>query len=65
MKKQSPCKHCKMRTATCHSTCRDYKTWRADMDSDNAIIRKGKTQDAVWREYKTEIVSKTREGKRR
>ncbi len=65
MRKSSPCKDCKKRPAICHSTCKEYFEWKADMDSENAIIRKGKTKDAVWQEYKIKIVSETREGKRR
>ena len=32
---QSPCKDCTDRCIGCHSTCGDYKLYRADMDRKN------------------------------
>jgi hypothetical protein len=69
--RESPCRHCKppKRTATCHSTCPDYKEWRAELDEENEKIKKIKDEqrmldDFMFRNLERATLNKKRiEGK--
>lgn len=63
MRKPSPCKFCTTkRTVTCHSTCKEYIEWKADLDSDNLIERNEKSKEKVYQDYKIKAISKTKKG---
>lgn len=65
MRKPSPCKYCDKRTATCHSICKEYIEWKADLDNDNQIAHDEKSKEKVYQDYKIKVISKTKKGERR
>ena len=38
MKIEVPCRHCESRTSNCHSSCEQYKEYKAKMELRNAAI---------------------------
>ena len=53
-----PCdRKCPLRTSTCHSTCPDFKDWRAVIDADNAL-RKAywESQQDVTEEHREAVI---------
>lgn len=38
----SPCYQCEKRKDLCHSSCPEYKSYRAELDAYNEIVRKEK-----------------------
>jgi hypothetical protein len=53
MPKESPCRYCvpPKRTPTCHSTCPEFKKWRAELDEENAKIREIKEAEKRHTDY--------------
>lgn len=47
-----PCYGCTERYSECHSTCKEYRDWKADLESKKAIINKKKQEEKKWTEYK-------------
>ena len=37
---ETPCKDCQDRYVSCHSSCDQYKQWKADLSSEKEKIRK-------------------------
>lgn len=56
----SPCEFCvaPKRHIGCHSSCKDYKDFRTELDRENEAKRKIRNAENDFREYKTEGISK-------
>ena len=66
MRQSSPCKYCTTkRSMTCHSTCKEYIEWKADLDNDNQIAHDEKSKEKVYQDYNIKVISKTKKGERR
>ena len=41
MRRKAPCSaDCERRTITCHSFCKEYKEWKAEIEETNALRQK-------------------------
>lgn len=47
-----PCFECTKRHPNCHSTCKEYRDWKAENDSKRKAILKKKQEQRQWTEYK-------------
>ena len=60
-----PCKDCQKRTMACHTSCKDYKNWKADHDNRKAeIVEKERTANQI-KAAKIEFVTEYKKRKRR
>lgn len=50
----SPCFRCTTRTATCHSTCKDYFDWVAEENEKKEKIKANK--EDIYLDYKCEAI---------
>ena len=47
--KDCPCKGCKRRYTLCHSSCKEYKEWKAKIEAmKEKKIEEQKLKDALW-----------------
>ena len=60
----SPCKDCEKRYNGCHSTCKDYKTFRSEIDKANAQRHEAVKKEHEFRDYKILGVIKEQKRKR-
>lgn len=44
---KNPCKYCTDHSPTCHTVCKDYARYKAEVDARAETIRKAKLKDAV------------------
>lgn len=52
MREHSPCRYCTTkRTATCHSTCKEYIDWKTDNDNANAQANNERAKQETLRDY--------------
>ena len=59
--RKPPCYKCTIHTATCHSDCDDYKTWRNELDEANAKKREAdKIGVAIAEVHRAKVRSKNR-----
>ena len=61
----SPCEFCKKRYVGCHSSCKDYKVFRAKLDRENEQKRKIKDAENDFRVYKNEGIGKVLKRRRK
>jgi hypothetical protein len=61
----APCKDCQKRTMACHSSCKDYKDWKADHDNRKAEIVEKERVEYQLRAAKIEFVTEYKKCKRR
>ena len=49
LKENAPCKTCGSRQVGCHSSCKLYNNWKAELDEANTILldEKEKSQDVA------------------
>lgn len=62
--KPSPCFKCVRRHVGCHSTCKEYKDFRIDLDNRNKKIRDTKNRDSDFYAVTTKNCKKTESAKR-
>lgn len=52
VKPKNPCiRTCPKRNVTCHSTCKDYKDYKIELEIYNAYIRSAREDDDMGRFY--------------
>jgi len=56
----APCRDCTKREIGCHSTCKDYKAYRAKHESDKMRIIEAKAPGIQIRQHKRDMVEKAR-----
>lgn len=62
----TPCaKDCPRRTATCHSTCGDYKIWKAKREKQSEEIHKIKLVRYALRDTECKRTKRMKDDKRR
>lgn len=54
----SPCQGCTQRYSGCHSSCKDYKDFRGELDRESEQRHKSINKEKAFREYKIEGISK-------
>ncbi len=61
MIKNTPCKDCDRRTPAglCHSTCKDYLDYRAELDASNKAIREQKASTADYNHFRYSMIEKS------
>lgn len=47
MMPESPCYQCEKRSELCHSSCPEYKSYRAELDAYKEIVRKEKEESQL------------------
>lgn len=52
MDKNVPCYGCERRSATCHSSCEDYKVYKQEREAQAEMIRKNKQEDNMVTEIR-------------
>ena len=45
--KNNPCKGCEQRHEACHATCKEYKDWKHEKDSEKERVRAIKSLKAL------------------
>lgn len=63
----SPCQGCTKRHSGCHSSCKDYKDFRAELDRESEQRHKSTGKEVAYRDYKINGMSKElkRRGRRK
>ena len=54
----APCNVCIKRYSGCHSSCKEYKDFRAELDRENEQKRKSQVKEAEFKNYKIDGINK-------
>jgi len=61
MKVNSPCFHCEDRTMNCHSTCEQYKKFKAEMNKRNEELYEKNRKEKAAMEYHLDSIRRAKQ----
>ena len=64
MQKIVPCKDCTDRNEKCHSVCKKYLEWKAELDEEHKKILEGRIKYAESRRIQKESIARMRKKSR-